>query len=555
MQEQMKKKPLFNPAGDTEVRLRRMIGGNTTNLNDFNNMKYAWVSDWYRQAMNNFWIPEEINLSQDVKDYPRLLSAERSAYDKILSFLVFLDSIQTANLPNIGAYITANEVNLCLSIQAFQECVHSQSYSYMLDTICSPVERNDILYQWKTDEHLLRRNTFIGDCYNEFQERKDAPTLLRVMMANYILEGIYFYSGFMFFYNLSRNGKMSGSAQEIRYINRDENTHLWLFRNIITELQKEQPELFTAESVQALREMMREGVEQEIAWGNYVIGDDIPGLNRQMISDYIRYLGNLRWTSLGYYEKTCPRLVPEIATELIVLDKDAQPALESSAGYKQFLIGAPHYLLLMSAPHSYAAINAGYMMEDLVLKLTELDIDTCWMTFTDSDKIKKALSLTTPLEVAAIVAFGYGEKTAKKLRLNILSMSQIDVRAEQQYYAPKKGVHDLVHMGSWSNKSGLDEMMDFYDDMLWQSFYAASLSPSYLNRQPYGFLVQDHSIYLVQQEDAYTDNLDAALDLGIVMLHFSAVASQWAGQVRWELSPAAPDGLPEGLRSAAVYHM
>lgn len=91
----------------------------------------------------------------------------------------------------------------------------------------------------------------------------------------------------------------------------------------------------------------------------------------------------------SYYEKTCPRLVPEIATELIVLDKDAQPALESSAGYNQFLIGAPHYLLLMSAPHSYAAINAGYMMEDLVLKLTELDIDTCWMTFTDSDKIKK----------------------------------------------------------------------------------------------------------------------------------------------------------------------
>ena len=124
---ELKKKPLFNPEGDIDVRLRRMIGGNTTNLNDFNNMKYPWVSDWYRQAMNNFWIPEEINLSQDVKDYPRLLPAERTAYDRILSFLVFLDSIQTANLPNIGAYITANEVNLCLSIQAFQECVHPWS--------------------------------------------------------------------------------------------------------------------------------------------------------------------------------------------------------------------------------------------------------------------------------------------------------------------------------------------------------------------------------------------------------------------------------------------
>ena len=294
------KKSLFNPQGDTEVIKRRMIGGNTTNLNDFNNLKYPWVSDWYRQAMNNFWIPEEINLSQDVKDYPRLSQAERTAYDKILSFLVFLDSLQSANLPNIGAYVTANEVNLCLSIQAFQECVHSQSYSYMLDTICSPVERNQILYQWKTDEHLMRRNTFIGDLYNQFQENQTPEALLKVLMANYILEGIYFYSGFMFFYNLSRNGKMPGSAQEIRYINRDENTHLWLFRNILLELKNEEPELFTEEMVKELQEMLKEGVRQEIAWGHYVIGDEISGLNKKMICDYIHYLGNLRWSSLGF---------------------------------------------------------------------------------------------------------------------------------------------------------------------------------------------------------------------------------------------------------------
>ena len=60
--EQLKKRPLFNPNGDIQVQKRKMIGGNTTNLNDFNNMKYTWVSGWYRQAMNNFWIPEEINL-------------------------------------------------------------------------------------------------------------------------------------------------------------------------------------------------------------------------------------------------------------------------------------------------------------------------------------------------------------------------------------------------------------------------------------------------------------------------------------------------------------
>lgn len=294
------RRPLFNPDGDTELRKRRMIGGNTTNLNDFNNMKYGWVSDWYRQAMNNFWIPEEINLNQDCKDYPRLDIHERTAYDKILSFLIFLDSIQTANLPNVGEYITANEVNLCLSIQTFQESIHSQSYSYMLDTICSPDQRNDILYQWKTDEHLLKRNTFIGGCYNDFQVNRDRFHFMKSLIANYILEGIYFYSGFMFFYNLSRNGKMPGSAQEIRYINRDENTHLWLFRNIILELKKEDPELFEPQYVEAYRNLMLEGVRQEIAWGQYVIGDNIAGLTSKMIEDYIKYLGNLRWTALEF---------------------------------------------------------------------------------------------------------------------------------------------------------------------------------------------------------------------------------------------------------------
>lgn len=300
MDNKLKRNTLFNPSGDTDLRLRRMIGGNTTNLNDFNNMKYSWVSDWYRQAMNNFWIPEEINLSQDFKDYPWLDKAERTAYDKILSFLVFLDSLQSNNLPTVSEYITANEVNLCLHIQAFQECIHSQSYSYMLDTICSPEERNDILYQWKTDEHLLNRNKFIGDCYNEFHEKRDKFSLMKTLIANFILEGIYFYSGFMFFYNLSRNGKMSGSAQEIRYINRDENTHLWLFRSIILELKKEEPDMFTPDRIKVYEDMMREGVRQEIAWGQYVIGNDVQGLNEQMVSDYIRYLGNLRWSGLGF---------------------------------------------------------------------------------------------------------------------------------------------------------------------------------------------------------------------------------------------------------------
>ena len=296
----VKKRALFNENGDVEVSKKRMINGNTTNLNDFNNMKYGWVSEWYRQAMNNFWIPEEINLAQDLKDYNKLEEAEKTAYDKILSFLIFLDSIQTANLGNINNYVTASEINLCLTIQAFQEAVHSQSYSYMLDTICSPEKRNEILYQWKDDEVLLERNKFIGAQYNSFLEEPTVENLVKTVMANYILEGIYFYSGFMFFYNLERNGKMPGSAQETSYINRDENTHLWLFRSIIRELMKEESEVFTEELKEELRQMMKIGVENEINWGKYVIGDKIQGINSNLIESYIKYLGNRRLKEIGF---------------------------------------------------------------------------------------------------------------------------------------------------------------------------------------------------------------------------------------------------------------
>ena len=297
--EKLRKKDLFNANGEASIVYRQMINGNTTNLNDFNNMKYTWVSSWYRQAMNNFWIPEEINLSQDVKDYRLLSLSEKTAYDKILSFLIFLDSIQTANLPNIANYITANEINLCLTIQAFQEALHSQSYSYMLDSICMPHERNEILYQWQNDPILLERNQFILDLYNEFHESPTPFNLVKTMIANYVLEGIYFYSGFMFFYNLSRVGKMPGSVQEIRYINRDENTHLWLFREMLLELKKEQPELFDEDQNEIYRSMIKESVRQEIKWANYVIGNEIEGLNMSMVESYIKYLGNQRALAIG----------------------------------------------------------------------------------------------------------------------------------------------------------------------------------------------------------------------------------------------------------------
>lgn len=253
----------------------------------------------------------------------------------------------------------------------------------------------------------------------------------------------------------------------------------------------------------------------------------------------------------AYFGKSVLRLLPELETELRLFGLDARAVLEGAAGYKQFLVGAPQYMVLLSAKHEHAGENAGYIMEDMILKLTDMGLDTCWLSFTDSEHVKAALEITSDLDVAAVVAFGYGAKTTKRLRVNIQSMSDVDIAAQRQYFQPKLGIRDMVFMDSWGNSNGVDEYIGFYDDLLWEAFYAVSLAPSYLNRQPYGFIIHNGHITLVRKPDAYTDEAHSKLGLGIALLHFNSVASQWAGKVNWNFENIASLQLPEGYTAVA----
>ena len=251
-----------------------------------------------------------------------------------------------------------------------------------------------------------------------------------------------------------------------------------------------------------------------------------------------------------YYQRSVRRLIPEIGTEMYMFGTDAREALEGAAGYNSFLVGAPQYLVLLSDQHPHGYLNAGFVMEDLILKLTDLELDSCWVTFADGEAVKSALGIESDRSVAAIAAFGYGVKTTRRLRLNIRSMSDIDISAKRHYFEPKRSVSDLVHKDTWGSRDGLDSAIGFYDDMLWESFYAASLAPSYLNRQAYGFLLEQGKVTLVSVPDKFNVPVDAELSLGIVLHHFTVVSENWAGQLSWRFAPEGP-ALPVGHRAVA----
>ncbi|HMB16975.1 MAG TPA: ribonucleotide-diphosphate reductase subunit beta [Pelovirga sp.] len=295
--EVMKAKKLFNPAGDDSLETRRIIGGNSTNIFNLNNVRYQWANRMYRNMMANFWIPEKTDLSSDLEPYKHLTVEERQAYDGILSFLIFLDSIQTNNLSNINDFITAPEVNLLIAIQQYQEAIHSQSYQYTVESIIPADRRNSIYDKWRSDKVLFERNKYIAQIYQDFIDEPSQEHFYRALIANYLLEGLYFYNGFNFFYNLASRHLMLGTSEIIRYINRDELTHCVLFELIVREIRELEPEFFPAAEVET---MFRTAVEQEIGWTRHIIGDGILGISEETTELYTKWLANERWNKLGF---------------------------------------------------------------------------------------------------------------------------------------------------------------------------------------------------------------------------------------------------------------
>lgn len=297
-EELIKKNPIFNPAGNDDTSARSIIKWSTTGLFNLNAVKYPWAKSLYQVMVGNFWLPEKVSgLKDDQRDFTSVLTPEEQrAYKGILSFLIFLDSIQTVNLPNFSNYITSPEVNLILAIQAYQEAIHSQSYATILESVVTPEDRDEIYYFWRTDDILLERNKYIGQIYQNFVDTPNDSTFFRGIVANFLLESLYFYNGFAYFDTLVDHMKMPATGRMIAYIRRDELTHVTIFANIIKDIKREFPEVYN-ESV--ILEMTRVAVEQEIVWSKHILGNKIPGINAETTEWYTRWLANQRLSMLG----------------------------------------------------------------------------------------------------------------------------------------------------------------------------------------------------------------------------------------------------------------
>lgn len=284
-----------------DINTRRIIDGPTNNLMMVNPVKHAWALDIWKVMMANTWFPEDVDLSRDIKQYRsnELTDGERLAYDRALAFLSNLDGIQFNNLTlNIGRYITSPEVGLTISRQAWEEALHVMSYSTLIEAITGEPRRIYEMYQ--TDDVLASKNAYIMRQSDILGTDYSPRNFALAAIANLLLEGVYFFSGFLVFYTLARGGKMLGSADMIRYIQRDEQgTHLMLFAFILKAMFSENPEIFDDAFWKEVTELVDIAVELESSWGAHMIEGGVLGLTPGIFRDYAKHRANQSLALIG----------------------------------------------------------------------------------------------------------------------------------------------------------------------------------------------------------------------------------------------------------------
>ena len=299
------------------INKRRIINGYDDGLMQVSPLKHPWAREIFKNMQRNNWVAEEVSFQKDKEQWEgnELTEQEKNCFMRALAFASNLDGLLVNSLSEIiKPNITSPEVTLAIARQIYEECLHVDSYSVMIEAVGFDPEEVYGLY--RKDKKLYYKNKRVLESMYKIKDPnfntetpENAKLFIEACTTNLIFEGIFFFSAFLIFYNFGRNNKMPGSKEMIQFINRDEDLHVQLFVNIINTIRQENPELWTEELQSTMRQNVIEAVEMEIEWGLSCIGNGILGITPTTLRDYLEFVGDLRLDAIGlgkHYNKPNP---------------------------------------------------------------------------------------------------------------------------------------------------------------------------------------------------------------------------------------------------------
>ncbi len=281
----------------------------STDPNKILPMKYNWAREHYKTGVANNWTPEEVNMQKDVEMWrsPTALSDdERRLVLWNMGFFSTAESL-TANNIVLAVYrhITNPECRQYLLRQGYEEAVHTDTFIYCCDTLgLDPDEVYnmylDIPSIRRKDEFVIGITKSILDPSFSTQGPDNIQRFLHDLVGFYlIMEGIFFYAGFVMMLSFLRQNKMVGVGEQFQFILRDESVHLAFGTDLINTIVQENLDVWTDDFKKQIVENIKRAVELEKDYARDCLPRGVLGLNAEVIGGYMEFIADRRLEKIG----------------------------------------------------------------------------------------------------------------------------------------------------------------------------------------------------------------------------------------------------------------
>lgn len=255
-------------------------------------IKYHDIFNMVKKHQSTSWVVEELDLSADKKFWKLLSGDEKHFIKYILAFFAASDGIVLENINiNFSQEIEIPEVRYFYSVQENMENVHSETYSLMIDTYIDDEKEKDYLFKAVNNIPCIKQK---ADWVQKWMNPKK-DSLAKRLLAFSIVEGVFFsgsFSAIDWFGN--QNKLVNGLITSNDWISRDEGLHTDFAVLLYTKYIKNK---LTQKEVEII---FKEAVDIEINFITVAIPCDMLGMNKTLMSDYIKFVADRLLNSLGY---------------------------------------------------------------------------------------------------------------------------------------------------------------------------------------------------------------------------------------------------------------
>jgi len=259
-------------------------------------IKYPVLWKMYKNAVASFWTVDEIDLSKDYDDFTKMSNNERHFVKHVLAFFASSDGIVFENIDmNFGSEVQIPEARAFYAYQGFNEAIHGETYSLMIDTIIKDQVEKDSLFRAIETMPCVK-----AKCEWAMNYMNGTKSFCDRLVAFACVEGIFFSGSFCAIYWIKRKGIMPGLCFSNELIARDEGMHQTFAVELHNTLMNK------CESIQ---EIVQSAVDVEITFITESLPCSLIGMNSESMIQYIKYVADrllVQLRSPKLYNVECP---------------------------------------------------------------------------------------------------------------------------------------------------------------------------------------------------------------------------------------------------------